>query len=218
MILPALWIAVCAAAPSVESVLKRMASLAIPDTADYRAVTTVRTGAVTTMVSMHVIQAGRNLRRMEIDAGGRRSVLVTNGGRSSATDLSTNRSVAVPLVQDNMDPSAALREYTAARWTAPVLAEGALWELSQDVNSDSTIRSRTLRWDELAGEVRSLEQVGRFGDTIRIEFEWIRTGGRKVPSSTAIEQAMQGHSIRIDMAFSDWRFPRTIPSTLFTIP
>lgn len=217
MILPAIWIAVCAAAPTVESVLKRMASLSIPDTADYRAVTTVRSAAVATTVSMHVIQAGRNLRRMELDAGGRRSVLVTNGSRSSSTDLATGKSVTLPSLPQAGDPVEAMNRFMGSRWNTPVPRGGDRWEMRQIVDGDSTTLSRSLIWDDAAGEVRSLEQIGRSRDTTRIGFEWIRVGGRTVPSSITVAHSAGMGAIHAETVFSGWTFPRSIPSSIFTI-
>lgn len=217
MILPAIWIAVCAAAPTVESVLKRMASLSIPDTADYRAVTTVRSAAVATTVSMHVIQAGRNLRRMELDAGGRRNVLVTNGSRSSSTDLATGKSVALPSLPQAEDPVEAMKRFMGSRWDTPVPRGGDQWEMRQIVDGDSTTLSRSLIWDDAAGEVRSLEQIGRSRDTTHIGFKWIRVDGRTVPSSITVAHSAGMGAIHAETVFSGWMFPRSIPSSLFTI-
>lgn len=212
------WIVAAAAAPSVESVLKQMATLAIPDTSDYRSVTSVQIGAVTTRVSMHVIQAGKGSRWMELDAGGRQSRIVTSGGRSLMTDLVTNTSMAIPSMDQQDDQIVAMKRFAASRWAAPRQVEANLWELVQQDVQDSTILSRSLVWDETAKEVRSLDQIGRRGDTTRIEFAWMRSGGHTVPSSTTIVQSLHGQTIRTVTTFSDWRFPGSIPSSLFEIP
>lgn len=212
------WIVAFAASPSVESVLKRMAQLAIPDTADYRTVTVVQIGTMTTRVASHVIQAGPERRWMEMDADGRRSRIVTNEGRSSMTDLASNKTVTLPTGGNVENPTAAMKRFLSSRWTGPVAVGGSLWRLEQDVAGDSSVISRSVVWDENAGDVRTLVQIGAKGDTTRLEFGWIHSGGHKVPSSTTIVQTIEGRSIETSTTFSDWRFPRTIPTSLFLIP
>jgi hypothetical protein len=218
MILPVIWIAVCAAAPSVESILVQAARATVPDTSDYRSVTDVRMGDFTTRVSMHMIQAGKEKRWMELDAGGRQSRIVTNGGRSLMTDLGSNTSMAMPSMEESKDPILAMHSLASSRWSAPRALGGEMWELVQEAIQDSAIIARTLVWDETVKEVRSFEQVGRAGDTTRIEFSWLRTGGYTVPSSTVIVQSIPGRIVTTTTTFSDWRFPSSLPSSLFEIP
>lgn len=217
--LPLLFCAVAfAAVPSVESILNRMASSTPPDTSEYRSVTSVRIGEVTTRVSMHVIECGKSLRWMELDAGGRQSRIVTNGGRSLLTDLETNTTMAMPAPEGEGDRIVAMKNLAASRWSEPRALEGSLWRLKQLDIEEAGILSRSMVWDEAAGEARSLEQIGRKGDTTRIDFTWMRTGGYTVPEKTSIVVTVPGRTVRTETTFADWRFPRSIPSSLFAIP
>ena len=218
MILSVLWMAACAAVPSVESVLERMAALSIPDTADYRTTTTVRGEGISTVVLSHVIQAGPASRWIEMEAAGRRTRMVVSNGRASMTDLVSKKTIALPSVPNVEDPVAAMRRFLASKWSAPVSRGGALWEMAQDVSGDASVVSRSIVWDDAAGDVRSLAQIGRSGDTTRLEFEWIRTGGHVVPSAIRIAQGVGNVTIRTEMTFSDWKFPRSLPSNLFSNP
>lgn len=89
--------------------------------------------------------------------------------------------------------------------------------MRQLVDGDSSVVFRSILWDDVSGELLSLEQIGKRGDSTRIAFEWIRVDGRVVPALINMEHSASAGTIQAETAFSGWLFPRSIPSFLFTI-
>lgn len=211
-------LAVFSAGPSIESVLERMSMLAIPDTADYRAVAAVEVGSIRSSMSAHTIQAGSSRRWMELEVGGRKTRMVSSEGRTATTDVASGKTMVLPGMDLPDDPTTVMKRFLASRWNEPRSLGGRRWELVQDVSRDSLVRFRAIEWDDASGTVERIVQVGLGGDTTKLELGWASTGGHVVPSSVRIAQTTPGGILRTVITFSEWKFPRSVPASLFAIP
>ena len=207
-----------AAGPSMESVLQRMAKLAIPDTADYRTSASIEAGPVRSSMSAHTIQAGPSRRWMELEVGGRKTRMVTSEGRTTTTDLASGKTMVLPGMELPEDPTSAMKRFLSSRWNEPRSLGGNRWELVQDVSTDSQVRFRSVEWDDASGRVERIIQVGMGGDTTTLDLGWTSTGGHVVPSTIRIAQTSPGGTLRTRITFTDWKFPRSVPASLFAIP
>jgi len=205
-------------APSTDSILERMAAVAIPDTVDYRMSTTVQGPGIRASTSSHMVKAGAGRQRMELDAPATRLRIVRNGNRTQMTDLVTGESKVVPSADGAEDMSGVLGQLRGRKWSAPRFLGNDQWELSEDMSSDSLLSRQSLVWSESEQQLLSFVRIGRAKDTTTMEFAWMRVQGRKVPSLFTIRLRMDGRETITKVGFTDWSFPKSVPSSLFAIP
>lgn len=207
-----------ACAVDLSTILTSLKSSGIPDTAEYRVTTTFMAGEQPITTTMKIVQAGRDLHWSESTVGGRTLRIVRNADRQRILDVGSGEShtMKAPPTQGNV--AIDWNRLSRASWSDPVHRGNGIWQIRQRSDLDSGVSGRIVEWSELENQSRAMIQWDPKGDTIRARIRWLAIAGRTVPSEMEVESGRKPEAQVVSLRFTDWRFPRAIPSMFFAIP
>lgn len=207
-----------AGAVELSMILKSLEGSGIPDTAEYLVTTSFQAGDRPISTTMKILQQGPGLQWTESTVGGRTLRIVRNGDRQRILDVGSGEGATMraPPVQSN--PSIAWMKLPRASWSEPVEHGNGIWRIRQSSNLDSGLSGRIVEWSEAERRSHAMIQWNAVGDTTRTKVRWISVGGRMVPEEIEVESGRKSESQIVVLRFAEWRFPRSIPASLFAIP
>lgn len=204
-------------AMDVATIARRLERAATLDTAAFRVVSTSEMMGRTTRTTAQVVRAGQTRYRMEVEGTGTRLRMIREGERMRVVDLRTGSS-HVQVVEGARDElSLARAAFREAAWRKPVSGGPAIWQLRGSIADSSGTRDLVLRYSAPLNQIVSLVRIGPGQDTTAWRFVWGRSGGRQVLRSIRVRSRLGGQVSTVRREFSQWKFPRTLPDSLFAV-
>lgn len=205
-------------AVELSTILTSLKGSGIPDTSEYRVTTTFMVGDQPMKTTVKIVQGGRELQWSESTVGGRTLRIVRNADRQRIIDVVSGESHTMNAPPSQASPATDWAKLSRASWTDPVAHGDGIWRIRQRSNLDSGVSGRILEWSEIERRSHAMFQWNSMGDTIRARVRWIAVEGRTVPEEIEVESGKKPESRVVVLRFTEWRFPRSIPASLFAIP
>lgn len=207
-----------AGAVELSTILTSLARSGIPDTSEYRLTTTFQVADRPMTTSMKVIQSGKDLQWSEATVGGRTLRIVRNGPRQRVLDLASGESHTLVAPVNPTPIAADWRNLALAAWSDPIQLSPGTWRIRQVSGLDSGVAGRWLEWSENDMLPSAMVQWNATVDTTFARVRWTRIGTRTVPARIEVESRSRSAAGPVTLLFTDWRIPRSIPSSFFAIP
>lgn len=207
-----------ARAVELPTILSSLARSGIPDTSEYRLTTTFQVADRPMTTSMKVVQSGKDLQWSEATIGGRTLRIVRNGPRQRVLDLASGESHTLVAPVNQTPIAADWRNLARAAWSDPMQQRSGTWRIRQVSSLDSGVAGRWIEWSETDMLPSAMIQWNATGDTTFARVRWTRIGTISVPAQIDVESGGRLAPGTVTLRFTDWRFPRSIPSSFFAIP
>lgn len=208
----------CSFALDLATIQSRISQNTGPDTADYKITTTIQMAGQSVVSHAHVIQAGPNMQWYETQMGASTIRMIRNGKKMRSIDLSTGKDLTKQLPVADPASSKIGQVFASGHWQAPEMIGAGLWEAKDTLPSDSSIVRQIVQYSESANQILSFMKILRTGDTTAMNLSWDTQGGHQIPLALDMRTTVGGKISVIHTQYSQWNFPRSIPSTLFFVP
>lgn len=207
-----------ARAVDLTTILESLKSAGIPDTAEYLVTTSFQAGDRPISTTLKILQQGPGLQWTESTVGGRTLRIVRNGDRQRILDVGSGEGTTMRAPPSQSNHAIAWMKLPRASWSEPVHHGNGIWRIRQNSNLDSGLAGRIVEWSEAERRAHAMIQWNAAGDTTRTKVRWISVGSRTVPEEIEVESGRKPATQVVVLRFTDWRFPRSIPASLFAIP
>lgn len=204
-------------AMDVATITRWLERAATQDTAEFRVVSTTEMMGRTSRTGAHVIRAGQARYRMDVEGTGTKLRMIRDGDRMRVVDLGTGSSHVQAVEGARDELSLARATFREAAWRKPVAAGKGIWLLRGSIADSAGARQLVLRYSAPLNQIVSLVRIGPGQDTTAWRFEWGHSGRRQILKAIEGWSRIGGQVSVVRREFSKWKFPRTLPDSLFAV-